>query len=131
MKTKKMAVALAVLLGGLVATESAFAWRGHRGHSRLHLGIVIGAPIVSWHSYHPRPYHYPAYYPAYYPPYYPAPVIVPAQPTVYIERDSQPSVQPSTQPQGYWFYCADARAYYPYVKECPGGWQRVAPQPQG
>jgi len=33
-------------------------------------------------------------------------------------------------PQGqsnYWYYCADSQAYYPYVKECPGGWQQVAP----
>ena len=48
------------------------------------------------------------------------------QPQVYVE---QPQAQPS-QPSGYWYYCADSRAYYPYVKECPSGWQRVAPQPQ-
>lgn len=28
----------------------------------------------------------------------------------------------------WWYWCADAKAYYPYVKECPGGWQRVSPQ---
>jgi hypothetical protein len=27
-----------------------------------------------------------------------------------------------------WFYCPNAGAYYPYVKECAGGWQRVLPQ---
>ncbi len=26
------------------------------------------------------------------------------------------------------FY-AESKTYYPYVKECPGGWQRVTPQP--
>jgi len=28
----------------------------------------------------------------------------------------------------YWYYCAESKTYYPYVKECPGGWQRVTPQ---
>jgi hypothetical protein len=28
-----------------------------------------------------------------------------------------------------WFYCPEAGAYYPYVQQCPGGWQQVAPQP--
>ncbi len=32
-------------------------------------------------------------------------------------------------PQGTWYYCAESKTYYPYVKECPGGWQRVTPQP--
>ena len=58
---------------------------------------------------------------AYYPPY-----VVQQQPQVYVE---QPQAQPS-QPSGYWYYCSDSRAYYPYVKECASGWQRVAPQPQ-
>ena len=30
---------------------------------------------------------------------------------------------------GYWYYCESSDGYYPYVKECPGGWQRVAPRP--
>jgi len=25
------------------------------------------------------------------------------------------------------YYCNDAKAYYPYVRECPSGWRRVAP----
>jgi hypothetical protein len=28
---------------------------------------------------------------------------------------------------GPWYYCASANAYYPYVAECPEGWQTVAP----
>jgi hypothetical protein len=49
------------------------------------------------------------------------------QPTTYIE---QPAPQAQQQaPTGYWYYCADPGAYYPYIKECPAGWQRVAPQP--
>jgi hypothetical protein len=63
-------------------------------------------------------YVYPPYG-GYYPPAYVAP-----DPPVYIERDApaEPAVPV------WWYWCAEAKAYYPYVKECPGGWQRVAPQ---
>lgn len=27
----------------------------------------------------------------------------------------------------YWYYCAAAAAYYPYVQNCPGGWELVLP----
>jgi hypothetical protein len=27
----------------------------------------------------------------------------------------------------YWYYCAAAGAYYPYVQHCPGGWELVLP----
>jgi hypothetical protein len=27
----------------------------------------------------------------------------------------------------YWYYCQEHAAYYPYVQECPGGWQPVLP----
>jgi uncharacterized protein len=28
--------------------------------------------------------------------------------------------------QRYWYFCAAADAYYPYVSSCPGGWQAVS-----
>ncbi len=55
--------------------------------------------------------------------YSPPPVIVsPPPPVTYIapERPAR---------QQYWYYCQKKRAYYPYVKECPGGWMKVVPQP--
>ena len=27
----------------------------------------------------------------------------------------------------YWYYCREADKYYPYVKQCPGGWMKVVP----
>src|SRR5260221_3375687 len=30
-------------------------------------------------------------------------------------------------PSAYWYYCAAAGAYYPYVQNCPGGWELVLP----
>jgi hypothetical protein len=50
---------------------------------------------------------------------------------VFIERDPPPASAPQPQPQAqhWWYFCPGANAYYPYVRECPGGWQRVSPQP--
>jgi hypothetical protein len=70
------------------------------------------------------------YMPPYYPPaYYGNPAVggrfVP--PAVYIERKDLPP--PATQSQGnFWHYCRSAEGYYPQVKECPDGWEQVAPQ---
>jgi len=55
---------------------------------------------------------------------------VPAAATAYIER-SDASSPPVQQSQGYWYFCPEAKAYYPYVKQCTGGWQRVSPTPPG
>jgi hypothetical protein len=29
------------------------------------------------------------------------------------------------QPNGYWYYCSSAQAYYPYVATCPEPWVPV------
>jgi hypothetical protein len=70
----------------------------------------------------------------YMPPYYPPPYgYAPAAgrfvpPAVYIERKD--TAQPATESQAnYWHYCRSAEGYYPYVKECPDGWEQVAPTP--
>lgn len=106
-----------LLLAGLSASGSAYAdgghWHGH-GHSHFGLGLYFGAP----YPYYPYPYYtYP-----YYPPVVGVPV--PAQPPVYIERgDAGPG------PGGYWYHCTDPEGYYPYIQDCPGGWDRVRPTP--
>ncbi|MGE5638797.1 MAG: hypothetical protein ACM30H_01770 [Clostridia bacterium] len=79
-------------------------------HSGVHTRIFIGAPLVV------APF---AAYPYY---YAPAPVYYAPPPPAYVE---------APPPQQYWYYCASARAYYPYVQDCPGGWQRVLPTPSG
>jgi hypothetical protein len=58
-----------------------------------------------------------------YPSYAAPPVLIQSAPTEYIQQE------PAASPQAYWYYCQNARAYYPYVKECPGGWMQVVPQP--
>ena len=110
---------LAVVLLSMVASAPALAHGGgHRHGPRVSVGFVFSGPAF-W--YYPPPY--------YYNPYYPRVVAVPAEPTVYIERGD--SYTPPEQSHGYWYYCPEAKAYYPYVKQCAGGWQRVNPQPPG
>lgn len=121
---RKAALALAVVMLALLASESALA---HGRGARVHFGVFIGAPVYwggYWgpHYYYPPPYYYPSVY-------YPSVVAVPAAPTVYVEQSGAASAPAPAQPQGYWHYCAESQAYYPYVQQCLGGWQRVVPQP--
>jgi hypothetical protein len=125
-RTKTLVLA-GVLLAGAAASGTALAQ--HRFHGGPRVGVYIGAPF---YPYYYSPYYYPPYY-------YPPVVVAPATPPVYIEQPAQPQPQlqqlPPAAPQqpatGWWYYCAEGQGYYPYVKQCPGGWQQVAPQPQG
>ena len=60
------------------------------------------------------------------PPNYPAPVVVvPYHPPEYIEMGPDaPVVAP---PKHFWYFCPDTGGYYPYVEDCPEGWELVAP----
>ncbi len=80
----------------------------HGGHGRVFIGtrIFLGDPF---------------WWDPWYPPYPSAPVIVQQTPPVYIQQ-SAPG-----EAATYWYYCEQSRGYYPYVKECPGGWMTVVP----
>jgi hypothetical protein len=120
MQATKATLVIAMIGLALLSSASAYAW-GHRGPN-VRFGVVVGGPLGYGPAYYPNMYYPPYYYaPSFYPP-------VPASPPVYIEQgEAQPA--PAPAPPEYWSYCAEARGYYPYVKECPGGWQRVSPQP--
>jgi len=122
MKWSKSALLLMALCG---TVASAPAWAQHRGHGRgrAHVGVVIGAPLFWPPYYYGQPHYYP-YYPYAYPYQYPTVVAVPSEPPVYIEQSPQ-------QQQQYWYFCNNPQGYYPYVKQCPSGWQQVAPTPPG
>lgn len=115
-KPSKWIVGAALLAAALAGAAPASA------HGRVHFGI--GFNFGPWWG--PDPFWGPAWY--YPPPYYyypPAVVVAPAQPQAYVERNDQ-----APQPQSsYWYYCEASRTYYPYVKECPGGWKAVQPSP--
>ena len=121
---------LILLLALLVAAASAPAFaRGGKGHPggrhagtthsgghyraapRVGLGVFLAAPF--W-FYAPAVRYAPV-------------VVSPSAPPVYIER-TDPVSAPELAP-GYWYYCAQAGAYYPEVRECAGAWQPVAPRP--
>ncbi len=92
----KLTIALAALMIGALASESALA-HGYRRGGGPRIGFYVGAPLLAYSMY--RPYYRPYYYsPYYYPPV--APMVVP--PPVYIE---QPQVQPQViqppVPQNY------------------------------
>lgn len=91
---------------------------GHH-HSTTFVGVGFGfAYPWSWYGYYPPPYYYPGYY-------HPQPVAYPAEPVMYVEQAAPAPAEPS----GWWYYCEASRTYYPYVRECPSGWQRVPAVP--
>lgn len=77
-------------------------WHNHNGGSSFYWSgsFVLG-------PWYPYPY------------YAPPPVIIQQQPPVY--------VQPQQQEDTYWYYCPDPQGYYPYIRDCPGGWMKVIP----
>jgi hypothetical protein len=104
-------IAVLVAIAGVMASEPAAA----NGRARVTVGVGYG---WGW-----GPYWGPWYYP---PPYYYSPVVIEQGPTTYIE---QASPQAPVDQTNWWYYCDQSRGYYPYVKECPGGWMRVPPTP--
>lgn len=98
----------------------------HNGHHGPNWTFSVG-PLY-------RPWVYPPYY---YDPFFyrqrwnDRPIIIeqPA-PQIYIEQaQAYPQPAPQQDTNNYWYFCDAAQAYFPYVKECPSGWQRVTPQP--
>jgi hypothetical protein len=111
----KLFLAQLLMLACMLASPAAWAH-----HNSVHFGFSFGFP--GYWGY-PAPYYYPPAYPYYgYPQYGQA-----AGPETYVEQAAPPA-PPQSQTQ-WWYYCAEANAYYPYVRECAGGWQRVAPAP--
>jgi hypothetical protein len=125
-KATAVLFAATMLLGGTASVNALAGGWHHGGHG--HVGVFIGAPLFysPWYypyGYYPAPYYYP---PVAYPSY-------PSGPTTYVEQ-GQPEAAPAQRSDNsgngnYWYYCPEAKAYYPYVKQCAAGWQKVSPQP--
>jgi len=106
----------------------AWASRGgaHAGHTpgRWHGGGHRSHPTWVWSGgfWYLGPgllYAYPWPYP------YATAYRVPATPLVVLPE----SAAPSPPPVPSWYYCEAARAYYPAVATCPGGWKAVPAVP--
>jgi hypothetical protein len=147
-----MLVALLALLLGSAATADAGGRRGGPGWGRpgwgggFYYGPRFWGPRwwgPGWYGgFRPWPL-YPFYGGYYYPyaayPPYASPVVVQQDPQVYIQQDPQIQQAPAAQaappppessqpqPSQYWYYCEDARGYFPYVQQCPRGWMTVVP----
>ena len=124
MNWTRLTLLLAVIAAGAIPSIASAQHHRH-GYGRAGVGIYFGAP---W----PRYYYPPVGYPYAYPYAYAPVVVAPAQPQVYIEQTPAPAqAQPAPPPENYWYYCNNPQGYYPYVRDCAAGWQRVAPQPPG
>jgi len=118
----------------VVPAAPSYARGGFGGHGGFHHGgfhhgfrggVFIGGPWWwdPWWWGPPYAYPYPYWY---YPPYGPSAPASAEGSSVYIQKPSASS----EQPQGYWYYCASATAYYPYVQTCPEAWIKVPPAPR-
>jgi hypothetical protein len=158
MKALKLALAALAVLAGLMTAVPAFAhggvYYGGRGYwygpsVRFYYG---GGPYWGWGApyYYGPGYGYGVGY-GYWPPAYvygPPAVVTSTAGVVYIERSPgtvstqqaapeaapppPPAAAPAAPPGAQWWYlCSNPRGAYPYVRECPGGWERVPAVPPG
>lgn len=125
-----------LLVGGLIACLAISpAWADRHGHHHGRhgggsddkrilwgLGLLLGTAVLVAATSPPPVYHPPAA-PA---PLYPAPAY--AMPPALAVPGPPPT--PLAVEQNWWYYCAPAAAYYPYVGYCPSGWTRVAAPPR-
>lgn len=105
---------------------------GGGGYWAAPLAFVLGTAMLA-----------SALQPQYVTPVYTTPVMVPpaypttvVQPVVYTETVyAAPAIAPppagpvSASGTAWWYACRNPSGYYPYVKTCPSGWERVAPTP--
>lgn len=152
-------LALGAAAGSALAATGARGFEHHGGehrgfehhgfpHHGARVGVYIGAPVFGFgYPYYSYPYYSSPYYSASYygSPYYGYPayaygyggpgyygpsttvITTPAAPPVYVEQGSASVTGPASD--GNWYYCHNPDGYYPYVKQCADGWQKVPSQP--
>jgi len=108
-----LAVPVAASAAGHVRIGGGYYHGGYYGHGYYGRGYYGGGYYAPYYGY------YGYYGPGYWPGYYYAPPT-----TVYVE----PEITATQPPASYWYYCAAAKGYYPYVTSCPSGWEAVPAQ---
>ncbi len=111
-------IVFALLFVGVLPVYADGHGHGGHGHFSFSGGVWIGPGWGGWGPWWWGAPYYP-YYPYY--SYNPYPYYAPQQSSEYVEQT------PQVEEQTYWYFCPDAKNYYPYVKRCPGGWLRVIP----
>ena len=111
----KKAVSIILAAAALLLASSFPALANGHVHGSIWIGPVWGPGW--WGPAYPYPYPYPYY----------------AGPPVVIQQQQQPPTEyiAPEQPEApsYWYFCQNPKGYYPYVKQCPGGWMKVVPSP--
>lgn len=92
-------------------------WSGFHHRSTFFIGGTFFSPWwPGYYYYPPPPYYYGPDFRAHY-----------EMPGVYVEKfEGTPSADTVDD-----IFCPGASAYYPDVKECPNGWQRIIREPAG
>ncbi len=133
-----VALLAATVPGMAQAHEGHGGYYGHERHERhyggfdLGLGVVaaliaiplIAASSISAPHYAPPPASSYDYGPSNVEPVY-------SQPAYASPAYAQQYQAPVQQQANFWYYCRSADGYYPYVRQCPEGWQPVSPRPPG
>nr|WP_315594621.1 hypothetical protein [uncultured Cupriavidus sp.] len=87
----------------------------HHGHGHATFFVVGGGWPGWWWGYPYDSWPYPVAYPGNY-----------AGPVQYIEKGDGSD---GASANAWWYRCDQPSGYYPYVKDCPGGWQIEPAQP--
>lgn len=116
---RKFGMIVLLFLLGVGSGEKAWADWGHHDHYD-----VVVEPY--WETRYLRQYAYP-------PVIIERPVSVvtidPPVTRVFVEQPAKPNLP--TSGGDHWYYCAASKKYYPFVKKCSAGWQKIPQKPPG
>ena len=118
---KALCVFFAVLILILGTVLPSYAWRTGYAHPVGHGRVVVGGGIFIGPGWWGPRWGGASWWGPSYPYYLSPPVVIEQQPPIYVQPEAQ------THQPYYWYYCQNPQGYYPYVKNCPGGWMKVVP----
>lgn len=141
---KLRATLLAVFAAGTMAAAPAWADRGYGhggyGHFWGPFGFLVGTAVL-YSALQPRTVYYEPQ--VTYVPSGPVPTVI--QPYYAEQSYASPPAAPAPPPppggssvstlgmpgSHWWYFCQNPNGYYPYVRECQTGWEKVSPTPLG
>lgn len=136
--TIKTIIAAMILMACASASNTWAHGRYYGPRVSIGLGVGFGSyaypfPVGYARRYYPAPY-YP-YQTSYYPEVIVETLVSPTPATVYVREANITQnfpIRPSTSVNGSdWYYCHNPDGFYPSIKTCPSGWQKVPAQVLG